>query len=315
MQASYRYGDPETAAKYPLAAEIGLPWRRRAGQVWCEIALPPCPADHIIVPSLSIRQADYRYQALLCAGGDAWPLQPVPARGRGLFNKRRRQPKHRLVSTHIDCFHTHAELPASRLVFRLRQRAEPERYLAVASVRPLQQAPQEPGTVHALRPQPPRLSQMQAPDGIRRRICSPTALAMLLQAEAPGIDWLDTVARCFDPSTNSYGCWPLAVRCAAAHGRLGAVEALPGWSAAIAVLNAGLPIVASIDFGEGELPNAPLPKTCGHLVTCYGIDGNEVLVNDPAAEDAASVGRRYDLNAFSRAWFDRRGAAYILAPR
>ena len=155
---------------------------------------------------------------------------------------------------------------------------------------------------------------MQAPDGMRRRICSPTALAMLLQAEAPSIDWLDTVARCFDPSTGAYGCWPLAIRCAAAHGRLGAVEALPGWSTAIAVLNAGLPIVASIDFGEGELPNAPLPKTCGHLVTCYGIDGSEVLVNDPAAEDPASVGRRYELNAFSRAWFDRRGAAYILAP-
>ena len=314
MQASYRYGDPETVAKYPLAAQIGLVWRRRMGRVWCEIALPPCPPNHIIVPSLSVGQTDYRYEASLGVNDATWPLQPVPTpRGR-LFGNRKRTAAPGTVSTHIDCFHTHSALPASRLAFRLRQAAPPERYLAVASIRPLQQPPPNPPAAHVLAQQPPLLSQMQAPDDMRRRICSPTALAMLLQASDPDIDWMDTVARCFDPSTSSYGCWPLAIRCAAAHGRIGAVEALPSWAAVVAVLDAGLPLVASIRFAEGELPNAPLAKTRGHLVTCYGIDGDEVLVNDPAAEGPAAVGRRYDLAAFSRAWLERRGAAYILAP-
>ncbi|MCY3795839.1 MAG: peptidase C39 family protein, partial [Gammaproteobacteria bacterium] len=62
----------------------------------------------------------------------------------------------------------------------------------------------------------------------------------------------------------------------------------------------------------GELPGAPLSKTAGHLVTRYGVDGDAVLVNDPAAGDAAGVPRRYDLEAFSRAWLRRRGAAYIM---
>ena len=314
MQASYRYGDPETVAKYPLTAQIGLVWRRRMGRVWCEIALPPCPPNHIIVPSLSVGQTDYRYEASLGVNDATWPLQPVPTPRGQLFGNRKRTAASGAVSTHIDCFHTHSALPASRLVFRLRQAAPPERYLAVASIRPLQQPRPNPPAAHILAQQPPLLSQMQAPDDMRRRICSPTALAMLLQASDPDIDWMDTVARCFDPSTSSYGCWPLAIRCAAAHGRIGAVEALPSWAAVVAVLDAGLPLVASIRFAEGELPNAPLTKTPGHLVTCYGIDGDEVLVNDPAAEGPAAVGRRYDLAAFSRAWLERRGAAYILAP-
>lgn len=315
MQASYRYGDPETAAKYPLSAQTGLVWRRRMGRVGCEIALPPCPPNHIIVPSLSVGQADYRYEASLNTDDATWPLQPVPAPRSRLFGNRKCAATQAAVSTHIDCFHTQAALPASRLAFRLRQAAPPQRYLAVASIRPLRQSPPNPAAVHTRAPQPPPLSQMQAPEDIRRRICSPTALAMLLQAADPNIDWMDTVARCFDPSTGSYGCWPLAIRCAAAHGRLGAVEALPSWAAVVAVLGAGLPLVASIRFAEGELPNAPLTKTCGHLVTCYGIDGDEVLVNDPAAADPAAVRRRYDLAAFSRAWLERRGAAYIMAPR
>ena len=135
---------------------------------------------------------------------------------------------------------------------------------------------------------------------------------MALKAADAGIDWLDVVARCFDQRTQSYGCWPMAIRCAADHGRLGAVEALPAWEPAIQVLRTGLPIVASIDFAAGELPGAPLSKTAGHLVTCYGVDGDAVLVNDPAADDVASVPRRYDLEAFSRAWLRRRGAAYIM---
>lgn len=315
MQASYRYGDPETVAKYPLTAQTGLTWRRRTGRVWCQIDLPPCPPNHIIVPSLSVGQADYRYAASLSTDDSTWPLQPVPAPRGKLFGKRKCATAPGAVSTHIDCFHTHAALPASRLAFRLRQAAAPQRYLAVASIRPLLQSPPDPAATHSLAPQPPLLSQMRAAEDIRRRICSPTALAMLLQAAAPSIDWMDTVARCFDPATGSYGCWPLAIRCAAAHGRLGAVEALPSWAAVVAVLDAGLPLVASIRFAEGELPNAPLTKTCGHLVACYGIDGDEVLVNDPAAADPAAVARRYDLAAFSRAWLERRGAAYILAPR
>ena len=213
---------------------------------------------------------------------------------------------------HIDCFHTEADLPASRLRFTLRHAEPPPHHLLAVSVRPLEMQPSMPKAMRAIAPQPPTISQMQGPRAIQQRICSPTALAMTLKAADAGIDWLEVVEGCFDQRTQSYGCWPMAIRCAAGFGRLGAVEALPAWEPAIQVLRAGLPIVASIDFAAGELPGAPLSKTAGHLVTCYGVDGDAVLVNDPAAGDAAGVPRRYDLEAFSRAWLRRRGAAYIM---
>jgi hypothetical protein len=45
-----------------------------------------------------------------------------------------------------------------------------------------------------------------------------------------------------------------------------------------------------------------------------GLEGNRVLVNDPAAVDSATVERNYDLVEFSNAWLAMRGASYIIAP-
>ncbi|MYE84741.1 MAG: hypothetical protein F4X31_00635 [Gammaproteobacteria bacterium] len=311
MLASYRHGDRASAAKYPLATATALPWQAAADGAWCELALPPCPAAHIIVPSLSTDLEQCAYQVTLHTADDRWTLQAVPSpppSGR----RRARRPASGPISTHIDCFHTEADLPASRLRFTLRQAEPPARHLLAVSVRPLEMCPQPPAATRAVAAQPPAISQMQGPKAIQQRICSPTALAMTLKAADAGIDWLEVVERCFDQRTQSYGCWPMAIRCAASYGRLGAVEALPAWEPAIQVLRAGLPIVASIDFATGELPGAPLSKTAGHLVTCYGVDGDAVLVNDPAAGEAAGVPRRYDFEAFSRAWLRRRGAAYIM---
>ena len=342
MLASYRHGDRASAAKYPLATAAALPWQAAADGAWCELALPPCPAAHIIVPSLSTDLRDCAYQVTLRTADDRWTLQavpslPVPRRRRtrsrsvsaptrpSLRPTRERLPgtevdsydnlnprSRKIVSTHIDCFHTEADLPGSRLRFTLQQAEPPPRHLLTVSVRPLEMRPKTPEATRAVAPPPPAISQMQGPQAIQQRICSPTALAMTLKAGDACIDWLEVVERCFDQRTQSYGCWPMAIRCAAGYGRLGAVEALPAWEPAIQVLRAGLPIVASIDFAAGELPGAPLSKTAGHLVTCYGVDGDAVLVNDPAAGEAAGVPRRYDLEAFSRAWLRRRGAAYIM---
>ena len=312
MLASYRHGDRASADKYPLATAAALPWQAAADGAWCEVALPSCPAAHIIVPSLSIGPESCAYQVTLRTAEGHWTLQDVPSSPPSSRGRAHSRSASGAVSTHIDCFHTEVDLPASHLRFTLRRAEPPPRHLLAVSVRPLEMHPQTPQAIRAIGPQPPAISQMQGPQDIQQRICSPTALAMMLKAADAGIDWLDVVERCFDQRTQSYGCWPMAVRCAAGFGRLGAVEALPAWDPAIQVLRAGLPIVASIDFAAGELSGAPLPKTAGHLVTCYGVDGDAVLVNDPAATDAAGVPRRYDLEAFSRAWLCRRGAAYIM---
>ena len=90
----------------------------------------------------------------------------------------------------------------------------------------------------------------------------------------------------------------------------------------MSVLQAGCPVVCSIRFAEGALPDAPLPKSAGHLVVLYGIEftgenstrEGYALVMDPAGKDADAVARRYPLQAFSDAWLTYRGGAYLFAP-
>ena len=122
------------------------------------------------------------------------------------------------------------------------------------------------------------------------------------------------IKSCNDPVTGMYGLWPLAIRAAANAGFIGAVELFSDWTPALTCLSAGLPLVASIRYGQGELPGAPMPATGGHLVVVTGVDGDQVLINDPAAANHGTVSRRYPLAAFSRAWFRHRGAVYIVGP-
>ena len=321
MQASFRYGDEASAKRYPLPVSTAGIWQITDGVVSASIAIPPCPRGHILVPSVCLPGLDTGFQCALQANGATWPLHAVPqapavacepADSGARAPPTQGQTGSGEVSTHIDCFHTERDLPASRLVIRLACSVPPERFLVTLSMRPLVIDAEPPAADPVVLTQPPAISQMQGPASIRGRICSPTALAMTLQAAQPAIAWQSVVAACCDG--RFYGSWPLAIRCAAAHGRLGAVEAVASWEPVIRILRAGSPVVASIRFRRGELLGAPLASTNGHLVTVYGIVGDRVLVHDPAAPDAASVPRSYDAQAFTNAWLRRRGAAYLLAP-
>lgn len=319
MQASFRFGDKASAGRYPLPVSTSPVWGAADGVMEASIPVPPCPGRHILVPSVSLPGRETGFKCALEAGGERWTLQPVaghmPEDGKdrgadvsGAFE----QTGGGAVSTHIDCFHTERDLAESRLLVRLADPEAPRRFLVALSVRPLVMEPEGPPRTRLVVDRPPAISQMQGPAPIRQRICSPTALAMSLRAARADIAWQSVVDACFDG--RFYGSWPLAIRCAGLYGRLGAVEALASWSPALRVLEAGSPVVASIRFGRGELPGAPLAQTAGHLVTVYGIDGDRVLVCDPAAADDASVPRTYDAGAFTAAWMRHRGAAYLLAP-
>ncbi len=158
----------------------------------------------------------------------------------------------------------------------------------------------------------PALSQLEADAALGPRICSPTSVAMVLgywgRAAAPSA----LAAEVFHPALDIYGVWPAAVRAAAARGIAGYLLRFPDWSAARWCLERGIPIVASIRYVAGELTHAAIAATPGHLLVLVGLDGDAVLVNDPAAPTAASVPRRYRADEFGKVWLARGGVGYVL---
>jgi hypothetical protein len=157
----------------------------------------------------------------------------------------------------------------------------------------------------------PAVSQMTAPPDVRARICSPTSVAMVLGYFGAAVDHERLAAEVFHPGLDRYGVWPAAVRAAGRHGVMGYLLRFPDWTAAAWCLDRGLPIVASVRYAAGELTDAAVPETAGHLLVLTGYEDGVVLVNDPAAPDVAGVARRYRLDELTRVWLDRTGVGYV----
>ena len=155
---------------------------------------------------------------------------------------------------------------------------------------------------------------MTEPDAVRLRICSPTSVGMALEFLGCGVPTSVLADEIFHSPTDRYGVWPAAVRTAAAHGLAGYLLRFPDWDAAAWCLSRGLPIVASIRYAAGELTNAAIPDTTGHLIVITGLDGDEVLVNDPAALTVEEVPRRYGKDELTRAWLERTAVGYVFIP-
>lgn len=157
----------------------------------------------------------------------------------------------------------------------------------------------------------PALSQMGADPALAARICSPTSVAMVLAYHGAGVSPEGLAAEMFHPALDIYGVWPAAVSAASRHGVLGYLLRFPDWDAAAWCLDHGLPIVASVRYEAGELTGAAIGATKGHLVVLTGYDGDDVLVNDPAAPIAAVVPRRYRRAELESVWLARAGVGYV----
>ncbi len=316
MHYVVRLADSITAASYPLPVSQAAVWQQTAVDQWTLLVpLPALPASHIVVPSFVTLSSAYRFRFHLNLPhlGAIAPLAPVPATEADKQNSSVEDSAAAgCVTQHIDCWHTAETVVDATVRLDVTSKTAPEHYLAVLSVRPIDLDPLPKPRVETptLSPTPVSISQMQAEAKIRQRICSPTALAMALSRTCP-LDWEATVAACLDPLTNAYGSWPVALHWASVNGCLGAVETLIEWADIIRVLRAGTPLVCSIRFAKGELSNAALDQTGGHLVTLYGVDADTAYIADPAGATDDEVLREYKLEEFNRAWLARRGASYV----
>jgi len=211
----------------------------------------------------------------------------------------------------VDVFHAAPAVDAVRLRVRVRVAARTRWIVALSTT---DDAPPDlrlaPGV--AARLDVPALSQLQADAALAPRICSPTSVAMVLGYWGREATPAALAAEVFHPALEIYGVWPAAVRAAAARGIAGYLLRFPDWSAARWCLERGIPIVASVRYAAGELTGAAIGATPGHLVVLIGLEGDAVLVNDPAAPTAASVPRRYRADEFGKVWLARGGVGYVL---
>jgi len=309
MKLNLRYADSRTASAYPLDCLGPVDWLANGAAHRASIRLPELAAGTILVPSFALlANADYRFQFSLKLDADRWALQPVPCEAAADAGS------NPAVTTHIDCFHIQQTIRDAQLELEISGLPRVSRYLLTVTARALECADVAAPVTTVQCTVPPPMSQMSLGSEIGPRICSPTCTTMVLAGFGREPELAQVSAACFDPVSNLYGIWPMALRAASAAGCLGAVEVFTGWQDPQRIIAAGLPVIASIRFGHDGLPGSPLAETAGHLVVVYGIGPDQVLVCDPAAADTAGVLRSYDSRSFGRAWFQHRGAAYILLP-
>ena len=275
---------------------------------------PRHPA-HRLVPALSALGrgvSPFRFEVSVFAAGLWSPWVAGATVGRGRFPAVATATDS--VAAQIDEFV--ASPPAERVRVVLRAGAGPSDALAppwFVSLSAWSPAtPEETVPGRSARLVVPALSQMEEEAAIRSRICSPTCVAMVLAYYGAHVSVADLAREIFQPDLDIYGVWPAAVRAAGRHGIAGYLLRFPDWSAAEWCLTKGMPIIASVRYGAGELTGAAASSTPGHLLVLTGHADDAVFVNDPAAPTASEVSRRYRLDQLRRIWLERAGVGYVL---
>ena len=190
-------------------------------------------------------------------------------------------------------------------------------------------ATSRPGAARGLRVDLPGFSQMihegdyPEYDAGGEAWCSPTSVSMVLgglgrlpseqeyswvPADHPD-RWVDHAARShYDYGYDGAGNWSFSAAYAAGHADAAFVTRLRSLREAERFVAAGIPLVASVRFGAGELSGAPISATDGHLLVIVGFtDSGDVVVNDPAAPHNGSVVRTYKRGEFENAWIPKSG--------
>ena len=151
--------------------------------------------------------------------------------------------------------------------------------------------------------------------------CSPTSTTMVLDyfdaLPAPATyAWVNPRYRdrvvahsarmTYDYGYRGTGNWPFNTAYAATRTDSAFVTRLRSLREAERIVRAGIPVIASITFGRGELTGAPISASNGHLLVIVGFTSTgDVVVNDPAARSNGTVRRTYDRGQFEDAWLKR----------
>ncbi|MCF2972417.1 peptidase C39 family protein [Synechococcus sp. Nb3U1] len=166
----------------------------------------------------------------------------------------------------------------------------------------------------------PQCSQMVYPEG-GEVWCSPTSLAMVMAYWQQDIGPCEpmvrsSVAGVYDWVYRGHGNWVFNVAHAAEQGLAGVVARLESFAQAEDWIAAGVPVILSFAWAEGDLDGAPIPKSDGHLAVLVGFDANgDPVVNDPAAKTDTEVRRTYRRAQLESLWLEHSGGTvYLIHP-
>jgi Peptidase_C39 like family len=171
-------------------------------------------------------------------------------------------------------------------------------------------------------------------DGGGQSWCSPTSVAMVLSyfdALPPPHDyaWVEPMSadrfvpylarRCFDHAYGGAGNWAFNTAFAATRELEGFVTRLRSLAEAEEFIAAGIPLIMSLAFDDGELDGAGYDSK-GHLMVIVGFtDDGDVIVNDPAShreESNDAVRTVYRRDQVEMLWLrSSGGVVYVIRPR
>ncbi len=162
----------------------------------------------------------------------------------------------------------------------------------------------------------PRLSQMTWRAVGGAGWCAPTAVSMVLSHAGrlpPGTDIPAAARATYDSAYDGTGNWSFDVAWAASLGARAFVTRLHDLRDAERLVDAGIPLVASVAHPDGALRGAPTRGTDGHLLVVRGFTAQgDVVVNDPAAPTGRSVRRTYARADLERAWLAGSGGTVLV---
>ncbi|OQO92664.1 hypothetical protein B1813_10895 [Saccharomonospora piscinae] len=135
-----------------------------------------------------------------------------------------------------------------------------------------------------------------------------------ITSERPGRGVVYAARHTFDHAYDGTGNWAFNVAYASRYGLRGRVTRLPSLTEAEHHVAAGVPVVVSLSFAEGELDGADY-GSAGHLMVITGFTPTgDVVVNDPATADPALVRRIYPRAQFEAVWLRGRASTAPEAP-
>ena len=159
------------------------------------------------------------------------------------------------------------------------------------------------------------ISQMTLPQSEeeRRRLCSPTSLCMALNTLGVVIDPVTVAKGVYDSHAQIYGNWTFNMAYANTCGVNACVAQFKRLSQLDEYVTPNSLVLATVGYGPGELTDAAIEQTAGHLMVICGWEQDLIRVADPAAAHADEVLRFYHADEFAQVWLkNKSGMAYLV---